>query len=477
MQVDDQIVIVGAGSAGCVLADRLSATGSRVTLIEAGPEVRAELSEVVAGSSFYEALAQPDLHWPHLVARRTAEQDPRLYGRGRGIGGSSLVNAMVGLWGEVEDYDSWDRDFGCQGWSWREVEPYFRRIEVPLTKADTGAPTQVGHALIETCRTQGWDLHRGPYPLGGVGRDVGPVLLTRDIDGRRVSVADAYLKRARLRKNLIIRSDSHVDRVIFEGRRARGVVLANGSEIGGSTVILSAGAIHSPAILLRSGVDRPAIGFGLQDHPSAPITVRLRQPVQTNSLAVTALARFSSGDVPADLQLLPLDHLGSSVPEFGLISVALMFVQSRGRVQLQSLEPADEPEIDFALLTADDDVRRLISGVRQLRRLLVDSPLASIAEGFFVDDHGTQLEDLSDDDDEIANWLRLSAGDYVHASGTCAMGNPQADSTVVDPMGRVVGYESLQVCDASIFPRLPRANTHFPVMMAAEVLADRWINS
>jgi choline dehydrogenase/5-(hydroxymethyl)furfural/furfural oxidase len=254
-------------------------------------------------------------------------------------------------------------------------------------------------------------------------------------------------------------------------------VLTNGSEIGALTVILAAGAIHSPAILLRSGVDRPAIGFGLQDHPSAPITLRLRAPVQTNSLAVTALARFSSGDLPADLQLLPLDHLGSSSPEFGLISVALMFVQSRGRVQLRSLEPTDEPEIDFALLSADDDVRRLIFGIRQLRQLLNDSPLVNIAEGFFVDDKGTQLEDLSDDDNEIANWLRRNVGDYVHASGTCAMGNPQEDSTVVDPLGRVVGYESLKVCDASIFPRLPRANTHFPVMMTAEVLADRWINS
>jgi choline dehydrogenase/5-(hydroxymethyl)furfural/furfural oxidase len=229
--------------------------------------------------------------------------------------------------------------------------------------------------------------------------------------------------------------------------------------------------------LLRSGVDRPTIGFGLQDHPSAPITLRLRTPAETNSLAVTALARFSSGELPADLQLLPLDHLGSSSPGFGLISVALMFVQSRGRVQLRSLEPTEEPEIDFSLLSADEDVRRLISGVRQLRRLFLESPLASIADGFFVDDQGSQLEDLSDDDDQIANWLRRSAGDYVHASGTCAMGNPQEDSTVVDPRGCVVGYESLRVCDASIFPRLPRANTHFPVMMAAEVLADRWINS
>lgn len=473
----NQFLIVGAGSAGCILADRLSASGAHVVLLEAGVDVGADIKEVVDGPSFLDALAHPALHWPHLMARRTADQSPRLYGRGRGVGGSSLVNAMVGLWGEVDDYDSWERDFGCVGWSWRDVEPYFRRIDVPLSKAPTGSLEQVGRALVETCRTRGWDLHRGPYPLGGVGRDVGPALLTRDQTGRRVSVADAYLDRARQRSTLEVRTESVVDRIIFEGRRARGVVLADGSEVAASTVVLAAGAIHTPAILLRSGIDRPGVGYGLQDHPSAPITLQLRVPHNSASVAVTALARFTSGEIPADLQLLPLDHLGSQAAGYGLISVALMFVESRGTVSLRSADPGDDPQIDFSLLSHDDDVRRLMSGVRQLRSLLRESPLCDVADGFFIDDQGTSLEDLTDDDDALARWLRRSVGDYVHAAGTCAMGDARNELTVVDPFGCVIGYDSLRICDASIFPRLPRANTHFPVMMAAELLAERWMSN
>ncbi|MFM8381616.1 MAG: FAD-dependent oxidoreductase, partial [Actinomycetota bacterium] len=133
----DDVLIVGAGSAGCVLADRLSARGTRVTVLEAGPDPGDRTA--VHGSSFFDAIAEPDLLWPDLIARRTPFQEPRQYGRGRGLGGSSLVNAMVGLWGEVEDYDAWERDHGCTGWSWRDVEPFFRRIDVPLSKADTGS--------------------------------------------------------------------------------------------------------------------------------------------------------------------------------------------------------------------------------------------------------------------------------------------------------------------------------------------------
>lgn len=468
----DDVLIVGAGSAGCVLADRLSARGTRVTVLEAGPDPGDRTA--VHGSSFFDAIAEPDLLWPDLIARRTPFQEPRQYGRGRGLGGSSLVNAMVGLWGEVEDYDAWERDHGCTGWSWRDVEPFFRRIDVPLSKADTGSSARLGGALVEACRTLGWDLHRGPYPLGGVGRDVGPATLTRDQDGRRVSAADAYLSRARTRPSVTVRPNTVVDRILLEGRRACGVVLADGSEVPASLVVVCAGAIHSPAILLRSGIDRPGIGFGLQDHPSAPITVSLRQPVDPGELAVTALARFSSGESPGDLQILPMDHLGRAAPGLGVLSVALMEVRSRGRVRIRSSDPHEDPEVDFALLGDESDRRRLMGGVRVLRSLLRESPLAAAISDAFIDDRGTRVEDLGDDDDALTDWMQRYVGDYVHASGTCAMGDPRRESSVVDPSGSVIGYDGLRVCDASIFPQLPRANTHLPVMMAAEVLADRW---
>lgn len=473
-QLHNDYLIVGAGSAGCIMADRLSGRGARVTMIEAGPDFLDAVPDAVRGPSFLDALGESALQWPNLQAQRTDEQTPRPYVRGRGVGGSSLVNAMVGLWGEVEDYDAWARDHGCAGWSWRDVEPYFRRIEVPLTKADTGSARCVGHALVESCRSLGWELHRGPYPLGSLQRDVGPVMLTRDSRGQRISVADAYVRRARHRSNFSLRANSLVDRVILEGRRARGVVLDDGTEVGADTVVLCAGAIHSPAILLRSGIERIAIGEGLQDHPSVPITVRLRVPSDPGSLAVTALARSSSGEIPADLQFLPMDHLGRESAEFGLVSVALMYVESRGRVRLRSMDPRIDPEIDFALLSRDEDRRRLIIGLAQLRDLLRETPLRNVAEGFYADDRGTPFEDLDFEDGAADTWVRHHTGDYVHAAGTCAMGDPAVESTVVDSLGAVVGYEGLRVCDASVLPRLPRANTHFPVMMVAEAMADRW---
>ncbi|NDA77685.1 MAG: GMC family oxidoreductase, partial [Actinobacteria bacterium] len=267
------VLIIGAGSAGCVLADRLSAKGLSVCVVEAGPDLRPDATpDSIRGASFFEALAEPGRSYPELVARRVAGQERRPYARGRGVGGSSAVNAMIGLWGEIDDYDAWERDFGCVGWSWREVEKYFHRIEVPLHRASPEGSESVTGALVDSCIMNGWALHRGPFPLSGVPADVGPAMLTRDANGRRVTAADVYLERARRRGNVEVRVDSVVDRVMIERGRATGVVLIDGTEIGAREVVVSAGAIHSPTILLRSGLDRPGIGEGLQDHPSAPIT-------------------------------------------------------------------------------------------------------------------------------------------------------------------------------------------------------------
>jgi choline dehydrogenase/5-(hydroxymethyl)furfural/furfural oxidase len=299
-------------------------------------------------------------------------------------------------------------------------------------------------------------------------------MLTRTPDGHRVSAADVYLNRARQRPHVQVVCDVLVDHIAIENGRAVGVVLVDGTFIAAAEVVVAAGAIHSPAILLRSKIDRPGIGQGLQDHPSAPLTIALKENCSIDELAVTTLARFTSGFEPADLQLLPIDHLGHGNDGYGLLSVALMLTRSRGQITLASHDPLVDPIIDFNLLADDRDIAALTVGVEVARHLLDSPSLKRVASEVFVDDVGTPLSALGDSADEIAAWLTSRTGDYVHAAGTCAMGDLTNETAVVDAVGRVHGVKNLRVCDASIFPMLPRANTHFPVMMAAELIADRW---
>ena len=226
--------------------------------------------------------------------------------------------------------------------------------------------------------------------------------------------------------------------------------------------------------MLRSKIELPGAVGGLQDHPSAPLTIALAESCSPHELAVTTLARFTSGFEPADLQLLPIDHLGQSSEGYGLLSVALMLSRSRGHIALASSDPLVDPVVSFNLLADERDIEALSVGVEVARHLLDSPSLKRVASEVFIDDVGTPLSALGDSADEIATWLKSHTGDYVHAAGTCAMGDLANEKAVVDTAGRVHGIKNLRVCDASIFPMLPRANTHFPVMMAAELIADRW---
>lgn len=441
-----RVLIVGAGSAGCVLAARLSERpGAHVTLVEAGPDHRSsDTPDEIAGPSFVAAKDLAGRTWPELVAVRAAGQAARPYVRGRGVGGSSAVNAMVALTGLPQDYDEWVGQYGCDGWGWRDLRPCFERSALELRRASAGEWGSVNRALAAAIPSAG-----------------GGVLLTRDASGRRVSVNDAYLEPARGRDGLHVVGDALVDRVLLDGRRARGVRLADGREIEADTVIVSAGAIHTPAVLLRSGVDTDGVGDRLQDHPSFPIGLVRHEPADIGSLPIATVATLSSGigdaasdaaDGVDDLQLLPIEYVDASMPALGMVMAALMRSHSTGTVRLASDDPTVDPVVEFRMLDDERDRTPMTAAIDAAERVLAHDAFRSVAE--------VVPYDRSDD------GVVAALGDYVHAAGTCAMG------TVVDTGCRVRGYQGLLVCDASVMPRLPRANTHWPVVAVAERLAQ-----
>ncbi len=277
-----------------MLANRLSGDpGRSVTLIEAGPDLgAADLRGPIGGPDFLAALDVAGRTYPSLLATRTSGGMTSVYQRGRGVGGSSTVNAMVALRGDPELYRSW---------GWNDADEAWAAVELAHEKADEAELGAVDRALLASAP----DAERAE--------------LTRR-DGRRVTSAEVSLWPVLGRENLTLRVESPVDRVVFDGRRAIGVRLADGDMIAADHVVLAAGAIHSPAILLRSQVDTPGVGMGLQDHPSAPLTLLLRDGAAASpgQLAIGTLLQRDPW------QFLPMNHLGVAVPGLGLLMAALM---------------------------------------------------------------------------------------------------------------------------------------------------------
>ncbi len=501
------VLIVGGGTAGCVLASRLTEDPDvSVLLLEAGPRSRKLEIRIPAAFS---KLYRTHVDWGDSTVPQAALDDREVvFPRGRMLGGSAAMNAMMVLRGHRADYDAWAAS-GCTGWSWADVEPVFARSSqraFPLA----ALPEQhvLAEAFVHAAQAAGI---RASADLNGEDNEGVGFVPVSQRRGRRFSVLDGYLAQARRRPNLTIVTGALVTRIVLEDGRATGVTYRiDGDGVDEEArcereVVICAGAIGTPQLLQLSGIgprepleaagvevmhELPAVGGNLLDHLANGLLVRttgvetlasaesLRNvalwalrghgPLTSNLGEAVAFVRSRPGLAAPDLELLLAPVLfqdeGLTQPtEHGLtLAVVLLEPKSSGSVLLRSSDPGVPPAIDPRYLTdpGGEDEATLLRGLRLARRVLAEEPLAG-----FVDGEIHPGDDVRTDDGLRAHIRALSQTLY-HPAGTCRMGSDRG--AVVDPQLRVTGIAGLRVADASVMPKLPRGHTNWPTVMIAE---------
>ncbi len=507
-------VIVGAGSAGCVLANRLSEDPDvQVLLVEAGPPDTADFIHIPAAFS---ALFRTQHDWDHMTGWEPGAHGRRIYlPRGRMLGGSSSLNAMIYIRGNPLDYDEW----GLEGWGWDDLLPYFIRAEDnergasefhgaggPLPVSEARARSAACGAFLETVEGMGLPLNEDFND--GEQEGFGWYQVTQR-DGRRASAAVAYLHPALERPNLTVETHAQVLRVLFEGDRAVGVAAGRaGEELtwrAEREVIVCGGAYNSPQLLMLSGIGRPEelellqiplvaeapqVGMGLQDHPTAGVTyfcqdesslkdalndanlamwMQGQGPLTSNIGENGGFAR-TSPDLPApDVQfhMVPVVFEQEGLlapPAHGFtLSACVLKPKARGMVAVTTPDPTGKPFIMHGYYTEPEDVASGIAGLRMVTEMVRSGPLSKYAET-------PNMVPADDSDAALEAHMRQTCQTIYHPVGTCRMGSDAG--SVVDPDLRVRGVSGLRVVDASVMPSVPRGNTNAPVIAMAERASD-----
>jgi choline dehydrogenase len=520
-------IVIGAGSAGSVLAARLSESGrKKVLLLEAGPKDRSPWIHLPMGYS--KLFTDSRYNWMYESEPETTLGERVLYQpRGKVLGGSSSINGMMYVRGNARDFDDWAKA-GCDGWSYDEVLPYFRKSEDqsrganhwhgvggPLKVSDQSFDHELPKALCVAAQQAGLERNDD---FNGAGQDGFGYYQMNIHNGRRWSTARGYLAPARKRANLRIITGARVERIVVEDRVATGVLFSHHGQrriAAAGEVILSAGTIASPQLLMVSGIgaagplrelgidcahDLPDVGSNLQDHTCIQLMFRCTKPITVNDIANSWLRRlgvglqyavsrtgylaetgiyvggFARSDETQDRPDIQMAMAAWSVAErtakgarphpFSGFSFSPEHVNpdARGAVTLRAADAVVPPRISFNFFQSDYDIRAMTFGIRLVRRISEQPAMKPYVASELQPGKDVQT------DDEILEFIRQKAGSDIHAVGTCRMGTDAG--AVVDPRLRVNGIRGLRVADASIMPRVVRGNTHAAVVMIAEKAAD-----
>ncbi|MGS4884028.1 GMC family oxidoreductase [Roseibium sp. MB-4] len=525
--MEADFVVVGAGSAGCVIANRLSANpNTKVLLLEAGGADRNPWIHIPVG--YFKTMHNPSVDWCYKT-----EPDPGLNGRqldwprGKVLGGSSSLNGLLYVRGQPQDYDRW-RQMGNTGWGWDDVLPLFKRSEDqergadafhgqggPLSVSDMRLRRPICDAWVEAAQAAGYPLN--PDYNGAEQEGVGYFQLTTR-NGRRCSSAVAFLKPVRSRSNLQIVTRAATTRILFEGRRATGVVYQD-TEGRAHTVkaraevILSAGAIGSPQLMMVSGIgeaqhlkeqgidivaDLPGVGKNLQDHLQARLVFKCNEPTLNDEVRsllnqarialkyalfragpMTMAASLAMGflrtgdhvdtpDIQFHVQPWSADSPGEGVHPFSAftMSVCQLRPESRGEIRLASPDASVYPKIHPNYLSTETDRRTIVAGINIARRIAQHAPLKHKISEEFRPDASLDIDDY----EATLDWARNNSTTIYHPTGTCKMG--KGEGAVVDERLRVQGIEGLRVADCSIMPEIVSGNTNAPAIMIGEKVSD-----